>query len=166
MPPPHLLPLFLLPSPPELPVPPACPASLEDTPSLPVFASLIPVPLDPPFLGDPESPVVDPLGVGPGSGDVRHSPPSRSAPTSKSNNCLPPTPTPSVSFLFSFFYFPFFSSSPMSASSSRDWDVGFSLWALIPFIFFTLLTFLSLYSLLLALMRADPALAGMRYMNK
>ena len=59
-----------------------------------------------------------------------------------------------VSF-FVFFCFPFCSSSPVSASVAWDGIGCFTLCASIPFLFFPLLAFLSL-----ALMRADPALAG------
>ena len=58
-------------------------------------------------------------------------------------------------FLFVLFCFPFCSSSPASASVAWDGVGCFTQCALIPLLFFTLLTFLSL-----ALMSGDPALSG------
>ena len=60
-------------------------------------------------------------------------------------------------FLFDQFYFPFCSSSPISTSIARDLFGCFTLCSSFPFLFFTLLTFLSL-----ALMGAGLATAGFR----
>ena len=70
---------------------------------------------------------------------------------------------PPCFFLFVLFCFPFCFSSPMSASIARDGVGCFTLCTSIPFLF--LFSFLYLYS---ALMRADPAVAGVsiRLINK
>ena len=62
--------------------------------------------------------------------------------------------------LFLSFCFPFCSSSPMCASITRDVVRGFTLCGLIPFLFFTLLTFLSFLSLSLALIHIALAVSG------
>ena len=66
-------------------------------------------------------------------------------------------PAPSF-FLFFLFCFPFCSSSPMSSSVVLDGVGCFTVCASIPFLFFTLLTCLSL-----ALMPADSAVAESRF---
>ena len=66
-------------------------------------------------------------------------------------------------FLFVLVCFPFSSFSPTTSASIARGEVGsFTLCASIPFLCFTPFTGLSFFSLSLALMRASPALPGLR----
>ena len=65
-----------------------------------------------------------------------------------------------ISFFSSSLYLPFCSSSPISASIARDGVDGFALYPDLSFLPSSPSFFLPVLSLFLALLRADPAVAG------